>query len=86
MNITEIKIDMGHVVICDGCGADMTYSDESGGLLVGSYAYCPRCQGETEKGLRKYNEEYLIEHRCPEGLSFADWVRSLRAKADAAKA
>jgi hypothetical protein len=77
-NHKDIKIDVGHVVICDNCGADMTYSSKTGGILTNSGFYCPHCYGET-KGSREDNEEYLIEFRCPEHMSFANWVRTMRA-------
>ena len=70
-----ITLDPGNVVLCDGCNHEYTDSEVSGGILFGSYAYGPCCAPRMEEGAKKYNEEYNIKGRCPEGKSFADWVR-----------
>lgn len=72
------KIDVGDSVICDVCGQDYTDSNESGGLLFGSNAYCPKCAGEGLSKIRGYGEEKYIKGYCPKGVSFKDWVLSLR--------
>jgi len=74
----EIVIEMGNVVICDYCNKDWTDEKESGGLLFQSNAVCPDCADRAMKNIKKYNEESFIRGICPENLSFADWVRSVR--------
>ena len=73
-----IFIDPGDVVLCDYCNGDFTNSDVIGGLLVGSDAVCPRCQPKTLARLKLYHEEQHIQGFCPENMSFANWVRSIR--------
>lgn len=70
-----INVDPGNQVFCDGCNKDWTGLPDSGGLLLGSYAYGPCCDGETLSACERYKETHLIKARCPEGKSFADWVR-----------
>ena len=65
---------LGDTVICDICNKDWTGDDTSGGILVGSYAVCPDCTPKKLKDLEKYNEMHCINARCPEKMSFADWV------------
>ena len=67
--------DPGRTVLCDMCNADYTESGEPGGILFGSYAVCPRCSDKVETDAKKFKEESHIKARCPEGVSFADWVR-----------
>ena len=76
--VRQEVIDIGDTVVCDLCNTDFTASDESGGILFGSYAACPKCTPRLEADAQKYNEENNIVGRCPEGVSFADWVRGLR--------
>jgi hypothetical protein len=38
------QVDIGNTVVCDFCGKDYTHSREKGGLIMGSYAVCPRCE------------------------------------------
>lgn len=49
--------DLEETVICDICNADYTDSPEEGGILVGSYALCPKCaknhQGMPDDSARK---------------------------------
>jgi hypothetical protein len=75
---TEIKL--GSTVFCDACGKDFTDSTESGGFIFGSKAYCPECAVKTIGSIRSYGEEHLIRSRCPEGASFADFVREYRGE------
>lgn len=74
-NFVTFHIEPGNVVLCDDCNADYTDSDESGGILFGSRAICPKCQQKWIENARKYNEEKYIKARCPKDMSFADWVR-----------
>ncbi len=77
-NFTVIKIEPGNIVLCDWCDKDWTDRPESGGFLLQSKAICPDCADKTLESLTHFNEEHLIRDRCPEGVSFADWVRSFR--------
>ena len=73
-------IDLGRTVICDAaCGGDYTDSPDSGGFLFNGSAYCPECATDAEPRIAAYGEGKFIEARCPAGVSFADWVRSIRA-------
>jgi hypothetical protein len=38
------SIDIGDTVVCDFCNRDYTESNDKGGLIVGGYAVCPRCE------------------------------------------
>lgn len=71
-------IPLGRNVFCDSCDEDMTDDPRSGGFLFGSYAYGPCCADKRLRSIRSYGEENHIRGRCPEGVSFADWVRSMR--------
>ena len=80
MKHTYIEVfDLGDSVICDICGADYTTSNESGGFLFGSYAYCPKCAVESLKTIHQYNEQKYIKEFCPPNLSFREWCLQLRA-------
>lgn len=74
----HIVIDPGNVVLCDYCNDEFTDSDETGGFLFGRKAVCPHCQERLMRDIKKYNEEHYIRGYCPEGISFADWIRSIR--------
>ena len=65
----KIVIDPGNVVVCDFCSEDYTDSDEQGGILYGSYAVCPTCAPKMK------GRKGRLKATCPEGKSFADWVR-----------
>lgn len=71
--------DIGQQVICDGsCGEDYTGKPDSGGILFGSYAMCPKCAPRVEATAAAHGETSRIKARCPEGMPFAAWVLSLR--------
>jgi hypothetical protein len=72
------SIDIGETVICDICNKDWTDSTESGGLLFGSKAVCPRCAPAVQKDAIRFGETEHIRAYCPEGKSFKDWVVDLR--------
>jgi len=75
---TGETIDIGNTVICDICNKDYTESDESGGFIFGSKAYCPEC---NDRGMRKiisYKEEHFIQAICSEGQSFRAFVLEAR--------
>lgn len=71
--------DIGNTVICDDCGDDYTKNDVQGGILFGSKAYCPDCTKKALPRIARYGEDRFIKGKCPEGISFADWVRALRS-------
>ena len=72
-------IDIGESVICDVCGEDYSNSNESGGWLFVSNAYCPKCATpEALKKIQGYGEEKYLKAFCPSHLSFKDWVLELR--------
>ncbi len=73
----EIR-EIGESVVCDFCDADYSKRDESGGLLFQSKAACPVCAPGIEASAKKYGEERFIKSRCPAGISFREWVLSLR--------
>ena len=76
-HITEI--DIGNSVVCDVCNGDFTDSDESGGFLFGSNAYCPKCAEKNLPIIKGYGEERYIKAFCPENISFKDFVIGIRA-------
>lgn len=73
-----IIIECGKEVICDFCNKDYTNSNETGGALCGSSAVCPECTPRLIAKAKEYNEEHIIGPKCPEYLSFRDWVYTLR--------
>lgn len=73
-----VEIDIGDIVVCDVCSDDYTESDDKGGFIFGSYAYCPKCAAEHEPLIEREGEAHYIRARCPEGKSFADFVREYR--------
>lgn len=77
MKVIE-TIDIGEDVMCDWCGDDYTNSEESGGITFGSKACCPACEGKVEASAINYGETHLLGERCPEGMSFKNWVLKLR--------
>ncbi len=64
------SIDIGNTVVCDFCNADYTESKESGGLIAGGYAVCPKC----EKTSMLRDADFVSRP----GESFADFVRRTR--------
>jgi hypothetical protein len=73
-----VEIPVGRIVCCDSCGKDWTESPQTGGFLFLSKAICPDCAPDYEKEATQYGEQAFIRARCPERVSFADWVRELR--------
>ena len=61
----------GRTVVCDMCPRDWTDNPAPGGLLYGTMAVCPVC----EPG---YAGEPEVRVTCPEGMSFADFIRAYR--------
>lgn len=76
----EVKT-IGDRVFCDwSCNKEYTHSPAKGGLLFGSYAVCPECAPDVEAKAVKNQEENRIRARCPEGMSFRDWVVNVLRK------
>ena len=75
---TVINIDAGDCVLCDVCNKDYTTSNESGGLIFSSNAVCPKCTAQLLADVVVYGELNFICAQCPEGQSFADFVRQYR--------
>jgi hypothetical protein len=73
-----IEVDPGNEVICDYCNGDFTDSTETGGMIVSSWAVCPRCEPATMVSLTGYGELHTIDSTCPDGMSFGDFVRASR--------
>lgn len=68
------SVDIGRTVVCDACSEDYTDSLAPGGLIAGSYAYCPKC---VDSGKFRFAERQ-IKARCPTLKAFADFVRDYR--------
>lgn len=75
---TGEKVDIGEIVVCDRCNKDYTDSNESGGFIFSSSAYCSKCATEALKIIKGYGEEHFIRARCDDKTSFADFVRAYR--------
>jgi hypothetical protein len=73
----DARIELGRDVLCDSCDTDLTDDPRTGGFMFGSYAYGPCCLHKLDR-IRSYGEEDHIRAWCPEGVSFADWVRGMR--------
>ncbi len=67
-------VDIGRIVVCDACNDDYTDSLAIGGLIAGSYAYCPKC---VDSGKYRFAARE-IRARCPPLKAFADFVRDYR--------
>ena len=78
MGAEVIYIDAGNKVICDYCNKDYSNSDKEGGILFQSKAICPDCVSKALERIKGYGEEKFIRGYCPEGVSFKDWVLSIR--------
>lgn len=71
-----INIETGNDVVCDYCGDDYTTSHATGGILFGTYAVCPKCTPKVIADATRFGESNLIRATCPNGMSYADWVRN----------
>lgn len=71
-------VDVGNHVFCDYCSEDYSDRPDQGGILFQSKAVCPECAKEALPRIKGYGEERFIRGYCPEDMSFADWVRSIR--------
>lgn len=72
------KVLIGSLVVCDICDKDWTDETTPGGFIFSSKAYCPECAERGMKSIIRYQEERYIKAKCPEGISFADFVRQYR--------
>lgn len=75
---TGEKVLVGDIVVCDICNEDYTKSEARGGMLFGSYAYCPSCMARDMPRVIANNEADRIIATCPPAMSFADFVRAAR--------
>lgn len=73
-----LEIDIGGTVVCDSCDKDFTDSAESGGFVFGSYGYGPCCAPRMMKSIKEEGEERYIRATCPDGVSYADFIRKYR--------
>ncbi len=64
------SIDIGDTVVCDYCNEDYTESEKTGGMIVGSYAVCPKC----ERHSMLVDANYV----CRPGESFKHFVLRTR--------
>lgn len=71
-----INISFGDSVMCDSCGTDYSHSESTGGMLFQSKAICPVCFPRWNEEIIRHNEERFIRAICPDGMSFAYWVRN----------
>ena len=71
-------VAVGRIVVCDSCSGDFTTSPDSGGIIFSSSAYCPACTERMMPTITGFGETYLIRAKCPQGVSFADFVRTYR--------
>lgn len=70
-----ITVDPGDEVYCDICNKNYTNLPDKGGIQFESKAVCPECTPRIEQNAKRYREERFIKATCPEGKSFANWVR-----------
>ncbi|AVT83653.1 hypothetical protein [Rhodopseudomonas palustris] len=73
-DIDEEVIDIGDIVICDVCNADYTESNECGGFILGTWAYCPQCV-RTKKFTM---QEYARAICAPAWVTFRQLVLAVR--------
>lgn len=71
-------VPLDDVVVCDICNRDYTESDQCGGFIFGSNAYCPPCAERSLTNILRYGEVHYIRALCPAGVNFADFVRAYR--------
>jgi len=69
---------LGDTILCDLCNADYTDSDETGGMLFGSYGVCPKCMPTFMEGVNKYEEHHAIKSLCPPDMSHRDFIYAAR--------
>lgn len=79
---TGKPISIGDLVVCDICNKDYTDLPDSGGFVFCSKGYCPECAKKWLPRIKSYGEEGYIKAFCPEGQSFADFIREYRGPND----
>ena len=73
-------IPVGDIVACDDCGVDFTNRPDSGGFIFQSKAICPACARRWRRLIALYGEQHCIRAVCPEGQTFAAFVRAWRGR------
>lgn len=71
-------VDIGRIVVCDGCDEDFTDSTATGGMIFGSRAICPTCEPKWRKSMTEYGEQHMVRATCQADQAFADFVREYR--------
>ncbi len=67
-------------VQCDLCAKDYTLDETSaGGMIVLSNAICPACSDRFLQLTLSYGEQHCIRARCPDNMTFRDFMRRYRA-------
>lgn len=69
------QIDCGKEVVCDICNRSYTDSDERGGFVWETWAYCPVCAPSHMHLTLKKGAEFEF---CPKGLSFREFILKYR--------
>jgi hypothetical protein len=69
---------VGEIVVCDDCSADYTNRPDSGGFIFQSKAICPVCAPRWRRLIALYGEQRFIRAVCPEGQTFAAFIRAWR--------
>lgn len=78
MEIIDLTESFDGIVLCDLCCKDYSNSDESGGFLFVTKAVCPSCAPNFLRKIKECNESNHIKSKCPDNISFKDYVLSLR--------
>jgi len=71
------SFDLGRMVVCDSCNTELTDDPRCGGILFGTRAIGPCCAPSWLVAAAENDELDDIKGYCPEGTSFADWVRDV---------
>ncbi len=82
MSFGLIKVDCGDRVFCDYCNEEFTESNEQGGIYYASYAICPHCVPDAMREASKHNESHKITKKCPQDMSFKDFVLNVLRDGD----
>lgn len=72
--------DVGRYVECDFCGTDLTEDTRTGGFVFSGKGAGPCCAERVMHTVQQYGEEQFVQGRCTPGMSYADWIRELRAQ------
>jgi hypothetical protein len=71
-------IPVGETVVCDDCDVDYTNRPDSGGFIFETKAICPACAPGWRKLIEADGEQHFVRAVCPEGVTFAAFVRAWR--------